>query len=649
MQRTVLRMLDEAAKAFGGAPYALKKPDSGYKALSYQEAASQAKALGAWLIARGFMKGDRTAILAEGCPEWIVAEFGLLSAGCISVPLSIKLLKEEIPFRLEHSGSKAIFTTHNQLEKVLGSLGLAKDASLFIGYLDDDLETAQAMAKSAGIEEERVIAFASMLEEGYRLLKDEAGSVARELAARRSGASEADPVTISYTSGTTGNPKGIILTNLNYWSNCHDAVVHFGIPNGWRTLLVLPVDHSFAHTCGLYTSLLIAMELWFVDARGGGIATLRNIPINLLEAQPHLLFTVPALSGNFMKKIIAGVEEKGGLIEKIFKAGIEAGIACNGNGFNKPSFAVRAANFLPWWFARTLVFSAVRKKVFGPSIRYCVGGGALLDVKQQEFFAALGMPVYQGYGLTEAAPIISSNTPTRHKYGSSGTILPNLECTLRKADGSLVGPGETGEIVIRGDNVMKGYWKNPEATAAALREGWLWTGDRARWDEDGFLVVVGREKALLIAEDGEKCSPEEIEEAVTFSTNLIDQIMVWCDQKKYVSAFVTLDESRVRRMVSERGIKDVSALVAALQKEFFRFRNDPKAIKVQPFWIPKAFHIMPETWSDQDGTVNSTMKIVRHRIVDIYRERIDYAYSSEGGTTDNPRNREILRKIFKLP
>ncbi|MEI6387960.1 MAG: AMP-binding protein, partial [Spirochaetota bacterium] len=130
MQRTVLRMLDEAASNFGGAPYALKKAEGGYKALSYKEAANQAKAIGAWLVAGGFAKGDRVAILAEGCPEWIVAEFGLLSAGCISVPLSIKLIKEEIPFRLEHSGSKAIFTTHNQLEKVLGSLGLVKDASL---------------------------------------------------------------------------------------------------------------------------------------------------------------------------------------------------------------------------------------------------------------------------------------------------------------------------------------------------------------------------------------------------------------------------------------------------------------------------------------------------------------------------------------
>ena len=159
-------------------------------------------------------------------------------------------------------------------------------------------------------------------------------------------------------------------------------------------------------------------------------------------------------------------------------------------------------------------------------------------MKQQEFFAALGMPVYQGYGLTEAAPVISTNTPKRHKFGTSGVLMRSIEVRIVKADGSPAAVGETGEIVIRGGNVMKGYFKNPEATAKALRDGWLYTGDLAYLDKDRFLVVVGREKALLIAEDGEKYSPEEIEEAVTFSTDAIDQIMAWCEQKKYTTALV---------------------------------------------------------------------------------------------------------------
>ena len=649
MARTVLSLLDEAVARFPDQPYTMKKTDAGWKAMSYAEAAARARAFAAWLIDRGFGRGQSLALVAEGCPEWIVAELGLFMAGGLSVPLSIKLLAEELPFRLGHSGARAVVTTRNQLEKVLSALATMEDQDIILVYLDEDLDRAVETAAKAGIAGGRLHSFAAALERGKALLADPASGAGALLGTRGKAVAEEDAITISYTSGTTGNPKGIMLTHLNYWSNCQDSARHMELPRSQRTLIILPVDHSFAHTCGLFASLIVGLTLWFTDSRGGGIATLRNIPINLLECNPHLLMTVPALSGNFMKKIIAGVEEKGGLVEAIFKRGIEAGIAWNGDGFHRPPLRVRAAAFLPWLLARALVFGAVKRKVFGTSIRFCVGGGALLDVKQQEFFAALGVPIYQGYGLTEAAPVISSNTEKRHRFGTSGPILSSIECAIRRADGSLAAAGETGEIVIRGDNVMKGYYRNPEATAAALREGWLWTGDLAHIDEDGFLVVVGREKALLISEDGEKYSPEEIEEAVTFSTSLIDQIMVWCDHKKQASAFVTLDEARTRRLIAERGIGDAAALLSALSEEFFRFKTDPKGKKVQPAWVPTAFHIMPAAWSDRDGTMNSTMKIVRHRIVELHRDRIDYAYTREGSTTANPRNLETLRGLFGLP
>ena len=190
---------------------------------------------------------------------------------------------------------------------------------------------ARSEAAAHGVPADRVTGF----EEARAAGREAMPGVGAELDAIAAGTEETDTVTICYTSGTTGNPKGIMLTHLNYWTNCHDAVKAIAIPPGWRSLIILPVDHSFAHTAGLYTALVCGISLYFVDSRGGGIATLRNIPINLLEVRPHFLFTVPALSGNFMKKIIAGVEEKGGIIEKIFKAGIAAGIAWNGNGFNE--------------------------------------------------------------------------------------------------------------------------------------------------------------------------------------------------------------------------------------------------------------------------------------------------------------------------
>jgi long-chain acyl-CoA synthetase len=645
MKRTVLRMLDDAVENWGSAPYALRKTDAGYVPVSFAEAKEKAREFAAWLLSTGFRKGDSLAILAEGCPEWIIGELGLLMAGCVSVPLSIKLLAEEVPFRLNHSEAKAILTTKNQLKKVVGSFGAVQNKTIRVICLDDEPDKARAAAGELGVTADRVIGFDEARAAGRAALP----KVGAALDAALASVQEDDTVTICYTSGTTGNPKGIMLTHLNYWTNCQDGVKAIAIPPRWRSLIILPVDHSFAHTAGLYTALVCGIALHFVDSRGGGIATLRNIPINLLETQPHFLFTVPALSGNFMKKIISGIEEKGGLVEKLFKAGIKAGIAYNGNGHNRPAFGLRLKSFFPHRIAKLVVFNTVKKMVFGKSIQFCVGGGALLDVKQQEFFAAFGVPIYQGYGLTEATPIISTNGPKKHKFGTSGALMQSIECRLVKPDGSLAKVGETGEIVIRGGNVMKGYFKNPEATAQALRDGWLYTGDLAYMDPDGFLVVVGREKALLISEDGEKYSPEEIEEAVTFSTDTIDQIMAYCDHRKYTIALVSLETGKVERLVKAQGIASAQALLGVLKEHFNRFRTDPKAKKVQGTWIPSVFQIVPEAFSEKDGTVNSTIKIVRHKIVEVHKDLIEYSYTREGSMTENPRNLETLRKLFKLP
>jgi len=647
MDRTVFRMLEAASKDWADDPYALRRTDSGYVATTFAQARDKARAFASWLLSHGYVKGQNFAIIAEGSPEWICGEFGLMYAGLVSVPLSIKLLCEEIPFRLNHSDSKGILTTHNQLEKVLGAFAEVEFKDIIVVYLDGDFEWAKATAAKRGLEIRRLVSFDEAVTEGQTLIAAPGSDMGSRLDAIADSTGENEVVTISYTSGTTGNPKGIMLTQFNYWSNCHDATLLFDNPIHFRTLLILPVDHSFAHTVGLYTALVNGIALYFVDSRGGGMATLRNIPLNLKEANPTFLFTVPSLSGNFMKKIIATMEDKGGIIEKIFKTGIAAGIQWNGNGFDKPSFGVRAKAFFPYYFAKVILFKKIVKAVFGDSIRFCVGGGALLDVKQQEFFAALGCPVFQGYGLTEAAPIVSSNVPKRHKFGTSGILASSIQCKILLEDGTEAPRGTSGEVTIVGDNVMKGYYKNPTATAEALRNGKLFTGDLGYMDSDDFLYVVGRVKALLIADDGEKYSPEEIEEAITTSTDLIDQIMVWCEHKKYSCALVTLDTAKFKRWVAANRLNGAEAICAALQKEFNAFRTDSKAKKVQNAWVPAVFQLLPEAFSEKDGTVNSTMKLVRHKAAVLHADIIEYSYTAEGSQTTNPRNIAVIASLLK--
>jgi len=237
--------------------------------------------------------------------------------------------------------------------------------------------------------------------------------------------------------------------------------------------------------------------------------------------------------------------------------------------------------------------------------------------------------------------------PKRHKFGSSGIIGSSVDCRILLEDGTEAPRGVVGEVTVVGENVMKGYYKNPSATAEALHDGRLWTGDLGYMDSDNFLYVVGRAKALLIAEDGEKYSPEEIEEAITTSTDLIDQIMVWCEHKKYSCALVTLDTGKLKRWAAAFGLTDAGDVCAALQKEFNAFRTDPKAKKVQNAWIPAAFQILPEAFSEKDGTVNSTMKLVRHKAATVHADLIDYSYTSEGSQTVNPRNIAVIASLLK--
>ncbi len=438
-----------------------------------------------------------------------------------------------------------------------------------------------------------------------------------------------------------------MLTHLNYWSNSHDAVTLFELPDAtFETLVVLPVDHSFAHTVAIYTSMLRGITLHFVDARGSNASIVRNFPKNLVEVNPYFLLTVPSISGNFMKKIISGVADKGPIINGIFQSGLKAGIKRNGNGYEKTSLATRLATFFPYKLASLLVFPKLRQ-IFGNRIQYCVGGGALLEARQQHFFAAIGVPVYQGYGLTEAAPIISSNSPLRYKFGTSGVVAPSVTCKIMKNEKEEAKVGERGEIVIKGDNVMKGYFKNPEATKEALREEggdtWLWTGDLGYYDEDGFLVVTGRAKALLIAKDGEKYSPEEVEEVMVNNVELINQLVVYNDHKPITTAMVTVQPELVKRLIEEKQLKNEKEVLQELIVQLRSFEEAAKDL-IPSQWIPSRYAIIAKEFTEADGLVNSTMKLVRYKVVEQYKQRIDEMYLSE--EVNEQRNLEAVKELF---
>ncbi len=641
-QRTILKLLHEAAQRYPGRAYATMKTDAGWQPWTYSDIDEESDRVAAALMKRGVRDTATVGILSEGRPQWVAGEFGVVKSGSISVPMSIKLTPEEIAFRIEHSGMAACLVSSNTVRKMGEALKHGERRPLLV-YLDDADEQLGTVVRELSLNPGTdMVLYDDLLAEGVQLLAAD-NAMVRDVEA---SISEDDVVNICYTSGTTGNPKGIMLTHCNYYANAMDSVELFQLPDAvYETLIVLPLDHSFAHTVGLYASLLRGVTMHFVDARGGSINIIRNLPINLKEVNPHFMMTVPAISGNFMKKMIAGISAKGSFIEGIFRRGLAAGIRRNGDGSRRASLWTRICTAVPFHLANMLVFPKLRE-VFGNRIEFCVGGGALLEVRQQNFYAAIGMPIYQGYGLTEAAPVICSNSPASHKFGTSGIVAPSVTCRIMKDADTEAATDERGEIVIRGDNVMKGYFNNAEASAEVLRDGWLWTGDLGYYDSDGFLVVTGRAKALLISPDGEKHSPEEIEEAIVNNCEIISQVMLYNDHRNFTTGLLTLQREPTRKLLQSRGVGSAVKALEVIREAVYAF--EPVISKsVAQQWIPATFEIIPKEFSEDDGLVNSTMKLVRYKVAEFYMDRIELMY--EDRDFFNERNINAVRELFDLP
>jgi len=638
MQRTIIEMLHAAAKSYGDRAYTNTRTEKGWEACSFARTDLQSDYVAAYLLDHGFKPEQTVGILSEGKSSWVTCELGVIKARMISVPLSIKLTPEEIAFRINHSEAVALAISANTLGNAIKALPMFDHPVMFI-YLDEQDERLENQIRTSDWKQDTdYVPFASMLMDGQQLLEkkpDLVKDVEKEV-------SEQDTINICYTSGTTGNPKGIMLTHVNYWVNSHDAIELFQLPDAQlETLVVLPVDHSFAHTVGIYTALLRGITLHFVDSRGSNAAIIRNFPKNLVELNPMFMMTGPSITGSFMKKMISGIHQKGAFIEGIFNRGLEAGILRNGDGFHRGSTWVQIKTWLPYTIANLLVFPKLRK-VFGDRMLYCVGGGALLEAKQQRFFAAIGVPVFQGYGLTEAAPIISSNSPLRYKFGTSGMVAGSEVCRIMVDETTEAKVGQRGEIVIKGENVMKGYFKNPSASAEVLKDGWLWTGDLGYYDEDGFLVVTGRAKALLIGKDGEKYSPEEIEEVMVNNVAMLNQLMVYNDHQAITTALVTLQEDVVTGLIQEKGCKSAEEALDAIIAELRSYEVHAKAIPNT--WIPSRFALIEKPFSEADGLVNSTMKLVRYKTAEFYKDRIATLYESE--EANRKANLEVVKHLF---
>ena len=633
---TLPALFEAVSQRFAGNTLVLEKHDGAWQPTTYAQMRALVHRCAAGFLALGLQKGDRVALIAEGRREWPVAELGILYAGGVTVPISVKI--EELPelrFRLAHSGCRMVVASAAQGGKLAAIRADLPDLETFV-LLDDPEEP------SAG-----TITFAELLARG------DAFAAARPDAVARSwrGLKGDDSANICYTSGTTADPKGIVLTHRNYTANIAQAAAMYPLPPDALLLQILPWDHAFAHTCGIYALASTGGAFACVPLGKTPMETLRNIPASIRETRPTLLLSVPALAKTFRKGVEKGVRDKGLVARALFRAGLATAIAYNGLGCDRGRGARALLKPLVALFD-ALVFRKIRDN-FGGRLEYIVGGGALLDLDLQRFFYAIGIPMYQGYGLTEAAPAISSNTPGRHRLGSSGPLVPDLELRIRDEAGRDLPAGRKGEIVVKGENVMPGYWKNEKATAEVLQDGWLKTGDLGWVDDDGFLYVVGRAKSLLIGYDGEKYSPEGMEEALVEHSRFIDQAMLHNDHSPSTVALIVPNREALVEWMRRHDLAPGSAFAeeAVLRRigvEVNALRRDGRhAGRFPERWLPTTFGVLAEPFTEQNRLLNSTLKMVRSRIEDCYRDRIAALHSAEGASPLSPMNREALQRLLQ--
>ena len=627
---TIIGFVEKYVALYSDKTFLREKKSGTWEETSYVKTHNSGRMYGAGFMALGLRKGEKVALISEGRNQWIYSELGILYAGGVNVPLSFKLESDhDLCFRINHSDSRFIVASESQIEKVRRVLPMCPAIEKVIVL--DDIEL-----------KENEISAAELVALGQEFSAANPGALDERMAS----VGPDDYANISYTSGTTADPKGILLTHRNYTANieqCHSVV---SVDEDDVMLIILPLDHCFAHVAGFYFMMSSGGSIATVPGGKNAITMLKNIPIAINEVRPHVMLSVPAISRNFRKNIESGIRRKGPKVEKLYNYALRNAIL-----YNREYWNMGRPRIFMWWRGLLkkafdkMIFKSVREN-FGGRMKFFIGGGALLDIELQRYFCAIGMPIFQGYGLSEATPVICSNADGHARFGSSGRTVTPMDIKICDEDGNELPHGTTGEIVIRGENVMAGYWKNPEATAKTIIDGWLHTGDRGYIcvDDPRFLYVTGRFKSLLISSDGEKYSPEGFEDSLADGSKYIDSAVLYNNQSPYTVVVVVPAKNILQDAVKKQGLDPDSeegrkAQLAIIQGEVDSYRAGGRHAGLFPEkWLPAAIVVADEPFTEQNGMLNTTSKMVRRNVEKHYADRIDYAMTAEGKNLYNPKN-----------
>ena len=564
--------LDHTAKSKGDAPALWAKRDGEWRAIRYSDFRDRAWRLAARLRAAGVQPGDRVLLASENRPEWGIADAAIMAAGAVTVPAYATNMPDDHRHVLMDSGAKAAFISNPALgERFLPAYDDADQCSFVISFdAVDGVETLEdAIAKSGD--------------------EDIDASVA---ALKRD-----DLACFIYTSGTGGAPKGVmtrhgaILTNAY---GAHDLIETFGPVGDEVFLCFLPLSHAYEHTCGLWFPVTIGAQIYYAES-------VEKLVANMVDARPTVMTAVPRLYESMRDKIQRGLTKQPKLKQKMFAAALKLG-AKRYKAPEQMTFADKAQDFV--------LDKLVRAKVaerFGGRLKGFVSGGGRLDPDVGLFFNALGVTCLQGYGQTETGPVVCCNRPESLKIETVGPIFPDVDVKF----------DSDGEILVRGELVMQGYWNLPETTAAAFTEdGWLRTGDIGAFDDQNRLMITDRKKDILVLSGGDNVSPARIEGKLTLRTEIAQAIALG-DGKSHVGALIVLDDQWKREAGFNDRTGDDADLRSAISAAIDAVNKDLAVIEKV-----KRFAILDEPCTIENGLMTPTLKVRRHLIRERYGDRI---------------------------
>ncbi len=590
MSDTLAQLFLDTVESFPKPDLMLYKEAGEYKPISTEEFGTRVIHFSLGLRELGLDKGDKLVLLAENSPEWIITDFANLSFGGITVPIYTSLVPEQIKFIINDSDAKAV---------------VCSDLSLWekVNSVKDKLNKVQHFIVMGDKTPEGTLSLSEVMERGEKAYKKNP-EVFKELASR---IKPEDIASIIYTSGTTGDPKGVMLSHHNFISNSQATAEIIKFTSEDVVLSFLPLSHVLERMV-TFTYLYKGCSVAFAES-------IETVAENLLEVKPQIMVSVPRVFEKIYAKVMDTVLEGSALKRKIFFWSVKIGREYAQKTLNKE----KISKWLSFKrsIAAKLVFSKIIEKT-GGRVRFFVSGGAPLSKDIAELFYGMGLVVLEGYGLTESSPVISVNTFENLRFGSVGKLIPGVEVKI----------ADDGEILAKGPNIMKGYYKNEEETKEAIKQGWLYTGDIGYLDDDNFLHITDRKKDIIVTSGGKNVAPQLIENRL--KTNpFISNVVVIGDRRKFVSALIVPNFEKLEQYAEASGINYTSMKDLVENEKIINFlmaEIDRYSSNFASYERVKKIILLDRDFEIEKGELTPSLKVKRDIVKDKYREKIDKIY-----------------------